>query len=133
MHIKSVNRVFLIGRLGNDPVLRYTKNGTAVATLSLATSKSYKAKGSDEWQETTQWHKIVLWRGLAEFVAERLSKGSAVYIEGELKYRSWEDENGNNRKIAEIHATTCNLLSDGRSISAEEETSDTTDDEDIPF
>ena len=131
-NIKSINKTILIGRLGSDPELRYTKSGTAVCNLSVATSKSYKDKDSDEWREVTQWHRVVLWRGLAEFAADRLSKGAAVYVEGELRYRSWEDDDGNPRKTAEIYATTCNLLADGRSTSAEE-TPDTTDDEDIPF
>ena len=130
-HIKSINKTILIGRLGSDPELRHTKSGTPVCNLSIATSKSFKDKDSDEWREVTQWHRVVLWRGLAEFAAERLSKGAAVYIEGELRYRSWEDENGNTRKTAEIYATTCNLLADGRSTSAEG--APDADEEEIPF
>ncbi len=129
-HIKSINKTILIGRLGNDPELRYTKNGTPVCNLSVATSKSFKEKDSDEWREVTQWHRVVLWRGLAEFAAERLTKGAAVYVEGELRYRSWEDKDGNSHKTAEVYATTCNLLADGRSS---EEAPETPEDDDIPF
>lgn len=128
-NIKNVNKVLFIGRLGADPELRYTKNGTAVTTISLATSKSHKNRETDEWEETTQWHRVVLWKGLAEFAAAKLSKGSAVYIEGELRYRKWEDEEGNPRKAAEVHASVCNLLADGRA----EEGSESVDDEEIPF
>lgn len=130
-HIKSVNKTILIGRLGSDPEIRYTKSGTAVCTLSIATSKSFKKKDSDDWYEVTQWHRVVLWRGLAEFAAERLSKGAAIYVEGELRYRTWEDNDGNSRKTAEIYATTCNLLADGRSTSAD--STETPEDDEVPF
>ncbi len=132
-HIKSINKVTLIGRVGQDPDLRYTRNGIPVCNLSVATSRSFKKKDSEDWEEVTQWHRIVLWRGLAEFAAGHLSKGSAVYIEGELRYRRWQDDDGNNHTVAEIYATTCNWLQDGRSTSDEtgEETLD--NDDEIPF
>ena len=128
--MRSINKVIFIGRLGADPELKHTSSGSAVTTLSVATSKSYKK--DDEWVETTQWHRVVLWRGLAEFASERLHKGSPVYIEGELRYRTWEDDEGNPHKIAEVVASTCNLLADGRSLK-KEETETPADGEEIPF
>lgn len=106
---RSLNKVQLIGHLGKDPELRYTSNGVAVATFSLATNESYKGK-NDEWQEKTEWHNIVAWRRLAEIVGEYLTKGKQVYIEGNLQTRSWDDRDGNKRYTTEIVAREMILL-----------------------
>ena len=98
---KSLNKVQVIGHLGADPELRYTANGVAVATFSVATNESYK-NDNDEWQERTEWHNIVAWRRLAEIAGEYLSKGRQVYIEGRLQTRSWEGQDGVKRYTTEI-------------------------------
>jgi single-strand DNA-binding protein len=101
MASKSVNKVILIGNLGQDPELRYTSSGVAVASFSLATSESWKDQDGNV-QEKTQWHKLVAWRKLAEIVGEYLKKGSKVYIEGRIQYRSYDDKNGVKRDVTEI-------------------------------
>jgi single-strand DNA-binding protein len=93
----GINKVILIGRLGKEPELRYTPNGDAVVTLTIATSDEWKDKTSGEKQERVEWHRVVLWRKLAEIAGNYLKKGSQVYIEGKLQTRSWEDKDGNKR------------------------------------
>ena len=100
---KSVNKAILIGNLGKDPELRYTNSGVAVATFSLATNESWRDPDGN-LQERTQWHSIVAWRKLAEICGEYLKKGSKVYIEGKLQYRSYDDKNGVKRSVTEIVA-----------------------------
>jgi len=107
---KSLNKVQLIGHLGKDPELRYTSNGQAVATFSLATNESYKPAGSEEWQEKTEWHNIVAWGRLAEIASEYLNKGKQAYIEGRLQTRSWDDQNGMKRYTTEVVANDLILL-----------------------
>ncbi|PIE35954.1 single-stranded DNA-binding protein [candidate division KSB3 bacterium] len=114
---KSLNKVQLIGNLGADPELRYTSSGTAVATINLATNERYKPANSDEWQDRTEWHRVVLWGRLAEIAGEYLAKGRQAYIEGRLQTRSWEDRDGNKRYTTEIVAQDLILLS-GRGDSA---------------
>jgi single-strand DNA-binding protein len=87
----SVNKVTLLGNLGNDPDIRTTQSGSTIATISLATSENYKDK-SGNWQENTDWHKVKLWDKLAERASQYLKKGSKVYIEGRLKYGSYEKD-----------------------------------------
>ncbi|MBD3307638.1 single-stranded DNA-binding protein [candidate division KSB3 bacterium] len=99
---KSLNKVQIIGNLGADPELRYTSNGLAVATLNVATNERWKPSDSDEWQERTEWHRIVAWGKLAEIAGEYLAKGRQVYIEGRLQTRSWEDKDGIKRYTTEI-------------------------------
>jgi single-strand DNA-binding protein len=101
MATKSVNKIILIGNLGQDPELRYTSSGVAVASFSMATSESWKDQDGNA-QEKTQWHKCVAWRKLAEIVGEYLKKGSKVYIEGRIQYRSYDDKNGVKRDVTEI-------------------------------
>jgi single-strand DNA-binding protein len=101
MATKSVNKIILIGNLGQDPELRYTSSGVAVASFSMATSESWKDQDGNV-QEKTQWHKCVAWRKLAEIVGEYLKKGSKVYIEGRIQYRSYDDKNGVKRDVTEI-------------------------------
>ena len=98
---RGVNKVILVGNLGKDPELRYTNSGVAVASFSLATSDSSKdAEGNV--QDRTQWHNLVAWRKLAEICAEYLKKGSKVYVEGKLQYRTYDDKNGVKRYVTEI-------------------------------
>ncbi|WP_028321476.1 single-stranded DNA-binding protein [Desulfatiglans anilini] len=106
----GVNKVILVGRLGRDPEIRYTTGGDAVATLSLATSDEWKDKNTGERQERTEWHRVILWRRLAEISGEYLKKGSQIYIEGKLQTRSWEDRDGNKRYTTEIVAQNMQML-----------------------
>jgi single-strand DNA-binding protein len=101
MASRSVNKVILIGNLGKDPELRYTSAGVAVATFSVATNESWKDPEGNT-QERTQWHNIVAWRKLAEICGEYLKKGSRIFLEGRLQYRSYDDKNGVKRYVTEI-------------------------------
>ena len=105
---RGLNKVMLIGRLGSDPEIRYTQDGTPVANFSLATDSPVK-KG-DQWESETEWHRIVAWRRLAEICSEYLSKGRLVYVEGRLRTRSWEDRDGNKRWTTEIIARDIQML-----------------------
>ena len=105
----GVNKVILIGNLGKDPEVRYLDNGVAVANFSLATTESYKNKEGERVSQT-EWHNIVLWRGLAEIAEKFLKKGSAVYIEGKIRSRKWEDKEGNTRYTTEILADNMTML-----------------------
>lgn len=107
---KSVNKVILVGNLGKDPEIKYTQSGTAVASITVATSENYKDKQSGEWQEKTEWHNVVLWQRLAEIAGEYLKKGSKVYIEGRLQTRSWEDKQGQKRYTTEVVGNDLVLL-----------------------
>ena len=107
----SVNKVILIGNLGKDPEVRRLENGAVVANFSLATSESYTDKSTGEKREVTDWHDIVLWRGLAEVAEKYVRKGYKVYIEGKLKKRSWQDKEGNTRYTTEIVADEMTILS----------------------
>jgi single-strand DNA-binding protein len=107
--MSGVNKVILIGNLGKDPEVRYLEGGTAVAKFSLATSESYKNKEGQRVDQT-EWHNVVLWRGLAETAEKYLKKGSTVYIEGKLRTRSWEDKDQNKKYTTEIIADTMTML-----------------------
>ena len=100
----GINKVILVGRLGRDPEVRYTPDGTAVATFSIATSEGWKDKSTGEKKERTEWHRIVAWRRLGEICGEYLSKGRQVYIEGRIQNRDWEDKEGIGKKTTEIVA-----------------------------
>jgi single-strand DNA-binding protein len=106
----SVNKVILIGRLGKDPELKYTPNGTPVAKFSLATDEAYKDKTTGEQQQRTEWHNIVAWSKLAEICGEYLTKGKQVYIEGRIQSRQWEDQSGNKRTSYDIVANQMKML-----------------------
>lgn len=107
----GVNKAIIIGRLGKDPEVSFTPNGVAVARMSVATSKTWKDKDTGEKREKTQWHKIVVWRRLAEVCGEYLKKGSQAYFEGEIETRSWEDqESGQTKWITEIVAYSMQML-----------------------
>ncbi len=101
---RGVNKVILIGNLGQDPEVRYMPNGNAVANATLATSESWKDKNTGEKQEKTEWHRVVFFRRLAEIVGEYLKKGSKVYIEGKLQTRKWQDKDGRDQYTTEIVA-----------------------------
>ncbi len=104
-----VNKVILIGNLGADPEIRYTQSGTPVATFRIATTERWKDQ-EGQMQEQTEWHRIVAWRRLAEICGEYLNKGSRVYIEGKLRTRKWQDQNGNDRWTTEIEAREMKML-----------------------
>lgn len=99
---RSVNKVILVGNLGKDPEVRHLENGTAVANFSLATSESYKDRNSGELKTNTDWHNVVLWRGLAEIAEKYIKKGDKVYIEGKLRNRSYQDQEGVTKYITEV-------------------------------
>ena len=107
--MSGVNKVILIGRLGKDPEVRNLENGVSVANFTMATSESYKDRTTGEKKEVTEWHNIVLWRGLAEVSQKYLHKGDLVYIEGKLRTRSWEKE-GVTRYTTEIVADNMTML-----------------------
>ena len=107
---RGVNKVIIVGNLGNDPETRYMPSGTAVTNLSVATSRSWKDKQSGEQKEHTEWHKVAMFDRLAEIAAEYLRKGSQVYIEGRLQTRKWQDKDGNDRWTTEIVANEMQML-----------------------
>jgi single-strand DNA-binding protein len=107
----SVNKVILIGNLGKDPEVRRLENGAVVASFPLATSEIYNDKQTGERKEITDWHDIVLWRGLAEIAEKYIRKGTKVYIEGKLKKRSWQDKEGNSRYATEVVGDDLTILS----------------------
>jgi single-strand DNA-binding protein len=107
---RGVNKVILIGNLGADPEVRYMPNGEAVANLSLATSESWRDKQTNETREKTEWHRVVLFRRLAEIAGEYLKKGSKVYIEGRIRTRKWQDQAGQDRYTTEIYADELQML-----------------------
>jgi single-strand DNA-binding protein len=111
---RGINKVILIGHLGADPETRYMPSGGAVTNLRLATSESWKDKQSGEQQERTEWHRVAIFGRLAEIAAEYLRKGSHVYIEGRLRTRKWQDNQGNERYSTEIVANEMQMLG-GRS------------------
>ncbi|EED1374291.1 single-stranded DNA-binding protein [Escherichia coli] len=109
MAVRGINKVILVGRLGNDPEVRYIPNGGAVANMQVATSESWRDKQTGEMREQTEWHRVVLFGKLAEVAGEYLRKGAQVYIEGQLRTRSWED-NGITRYVTEILVKTTGTM-----------------------
>ncbi len=112
-----VNRVILIGNLGQDPEVRRLENGAAVAKLRLATNENYKDK-SGQWQTSTEWHDVVAWRTLAERAESQLTKGAQIYVEGKLTHRVWEDQDGNKRKTTEVVANYFRMIGGRREDSS---------------
>lgn len=110
---RGINKVIIIGNLGRDPETKYLPNGGAVTNITVATSESWKDKQSGEQQEKTEWHRVVMFRKLAEIAGEYLRKGSKVYIEGSLQTRKWQDQSGNDRYSTEIVARDMQML-DGK-------------------
>lgn len=107
---KGINKVILVGNIGNDPEVRYTPSGSAVANVSLATSESWKDKQSGENQERTEWHRIVFFNRLGEIAGEYLRKGSKIYVEGSLRTRKWQDKNGQDKYTTEVIAAEMQML-----------------------
>lgn len=148
----SVNKVILVGNVGKDPEVRHLDSGVSVANFPLATSESYVAKNGDK-VTTTEWHNIVLWRGLAEVAEKYVTKGRQLYIEGRIRTRSYDDKDGNKRYITEIYGDVMQMLgsrdsqqggnassqndnsqSSASDISQQEPEPDDTDvDDDLPF
>ena len=112
MASRGVNKVILIGNLGQDPEVRYMANGTAVANVTVATSESWKDQHGQQ-QERTEWHRCVMYRRLAEIAGEHLKKGAKVYMEGRLQTREWQDQQGQKRYTTEIIVNEMQML-DGR-------------------
>jgi single-strand DNA-binding protein len=141
MDMASVNKVILIGNLGRDAELRYTPGGAAVATLSLATTEVWNDRNTNQRQEKTEWHRIVVWGKQAETLQEYLTKGRQIYVEGRLQTRQWDDKDGNKRYTTEIKADRITLLGGGRNAAGErsappapdEPPVDPITDDDIPF
>ena len=106
----SVNKVILVGNLGADPESRYMPNGDAVVNIRLATTESWKDKNSGEKKELTEWHRVVFYRKLAEIAGQYLKKGSQVYIEGRLRTRKWQGQDGQDRYTTEIEANEMQML-----------------------
>jgi single-strand DNA-binding protein len=139
---KSVNKVILVGNVGQDPEVKYTASGVPVAKVSIATNERFKDK-SDQWQDRTEWHSVVAWQRLAEIVGEYVRKGSKLYVEGKLQTSTWEDkQNGQKKYRTEIVAREIVLLGsrdnghEAREEMTAEESSPapvSTDSEDIPF
>ncbi|MEC5504985.1 single-stranded DNA-binding protein [Klebsiella oxytoca] len=102
MASRGINKVILVGNLGQDPEVRYMPNSNAVTTLSIATSESWRDKQTGEMKEQTEWHRVVLFGKLAEVASEYLRKGSQVYIEGQLRTRKWQDQHGQDRYSTEV-------------------------------
>ena len=117
----GINKVILVGNLGQDPEVKYTAGGAAVTTLSLATSESWKDKDTGSDQEKTEWHRVVLWRRLAEIAGEYLKKGSKVYIAGQLQTRKWEQD-GQTRYTTEVVGRDMQFL-DSRGSSSSDSSS----------
>lgn len=107
--MSGVNKVILVGRLGNDPEIRYTQQGTAVGNFNIATSEIYTDKAGQR-QEKTEWHRIVVWGKPAENCGKYLGKGRQVYVEGRLQTRQWDDKEGNKRYTTEVNASTVQFL-----------------------
>lgn len=107
---KGINKVILIGNLGQDPETKYMPSGGAVTNISVATSESWKDKQTGENQERTEWHRVVFFNRLAEIAGEYLTKGSKVYIEGSLRTRKWQDQSGQDRYTTEIVANEMQML-----------------------
>ena len=141
----TLNKTMLIGRLGQDPELKYTPKGAAVLSMSVATNTCYKDQAGEK-QDQTEWHRVVMWRKLAETIAQYAKKGNRVYVEGKLATRSWEDKDKIKRYTTEVVADHCQLLESKDSGSAPpvpeeppkysepaDRRGDTSNEEDLPF
>jgi single-strand DNA-binding protein len=107
---RGINKVIIVGNLGNDPETKYMPSGGAVTNLSVATNESWKDKQTGEQKDRTEWHRVAMFGRLAEISAEYLRKGSQVYIEGKLRTRKWQDQQGNDRYTTEIIADEMQML-----------------------
>ena len=138
MQKNSVNKVIIVGNLGQDPESRFTPQGTAVTNLSVATNESWKNQ-SGEYQDRTEWHRVVMYGKMAETANEYMHKGMMVYIEGRLQTNEWEDQNQVKRKTTEIRCDNFTMLgkrSDGaqeKKSESADESFDESQDDDLPF
>ena len=107
---RGVNKVIIIGNLGQDPETKYTANGAAITNISVATSESWKDKQTGQQQERTEWHRVVFFNRLAEIAGQYLKKGSKVFIEGSLRTNKWQDQNGQDRYSTDIIASEMQML-----------------------
>ncbi|MFK7976626.1 MAG: single-stranded DNA-binding protein [Halioglobus sp.] len=110
MASRGINKVILVGNLGNDPEIRYSQAGAAITNISIATSETWKDKQTGQPQERTEWHRVVFFNRLAEIAGEYLRKGSKVYVEGGLRTRKWQDKEGQDRYTTEIVANEMQML-----------------------
>ncbi|MEZ5572874.1 MAG: single-stranded DNA-binding protein [Halioglobus sp.] len=110
MAARGINKVILVGNLGNDPEIRYTQGGAAITNISIATSETWKDKQTGQPQERTEWHRVVFFNRLAEIAGEYLRKGSKVYVEGSLRTRKWQDKEGQDRYTTEIVGNEMQML-----------------------
>jgi len=124
---RGINKVILIGNLGQDPESRTTPGGATVTNIRIATSESWRDKQSGEMKEQTEWHTVVMWNRLGEIAAEYLRKGSQVYIEGRLRTRKWQDKSGNDRYTTEIIASEMQMMGGRGGGGASQETRDNRD------
>lgn len=143
--MSGVNKVIILGRLGQDPEIRYIQDGTAVANISVVTSETWKDKQTGEKKEKTEWHKIIIFGKLAEIAGEYLKKGSQAYFEGRLQTRKWQDQNGQDRYSTEIVANVMQMLGSTQGTTRQEPNQsqnqpaqpnqgyDDFDDQEIPF
>ncbi len=124
MAARGVNKVILVGNLGSDPEIRYMPNGNAVATLTIATSETWRDKGTGEQREKTEWHRVVIFGALAKVAENYLRKGSQVYIEGQLQTRKWQDQSGQDRFTTEVvvqgYSAVMQMLGDNRSDNSQQ-------------
>lgn len=116
---RGVNKAIIVGNLGQDPESRVMQNGNAVTTLSVATSESWTDKATNQKQERTEWHRVVLFNRLAEVAAQYLKKGSKVYIEGQIRTRKWQDQSGQDKYTTEIVANNMQMLDSANSSGAQ--------------
>lgn len=141
---RGINKVIIIGNLGKDPEIRYTPSGDAIANLSVGTTESWKDKQSGEKKEVTEWHKVVAYGKTAQLIGEYLKKGSKVYVEGSLRTRKWQDNEGKDRYTTEIRCNEVQFLDGKRDeqkpvgksnqpVFADEGFSEPAFDDDIPF
>lgn len=137
--MRGVNKVILLGHVGQQPEISYLNNGSPVTKISLATTNHWKDKQTGEKKESTEWHRIVSFNKLAEIISQYVQKGSKIYIEGKLQTRKWEDNEGNTRYTTEVLATEVQLL-DSRASQDKAPSSESMgtvagdyDDDDIPF
>tara|TARA_S200000501_G_scaffold374286_1_gene423457 strand:+ start:264 stop:671 length:408 start_codon:yes stop_codon:yes gene_type:complete len=135
MQKNSVNKVIIVGNLGQDPEGRFTPQGTAVTNLSVATNESWKSQDG-ETQDRTEWHRVVMYGKMAETANEYMRKGQMVYVEGRLETREWEDQNQNKRKTTQIRCDNFTMLGkkqDKPTSNMESSDGETVSDDDIPF
>lgn len=124
---RGINKVILVGNLGADPETKYMPSGDAITNLRIATSDTWTDKSSGQKQERTEWHRVVMFKKLAEIAAEYLRKGSQVYIEGRLRTRKWQDKSGNDRYTTEIIASEMQMMGGRGGGGASQETRDNRD------